>query len=151
MIRQTSMFLSTTRPGAIATMIVLLCASTLAYATTVDGERYVELSLIVPEGDPAAGREAMVELSCTSCHHVAGDSDLPRPVSSNLGPDLGGWHAAMDPGALASSIVSPSHTVAVDLTAQKDGKLSPMGDFSDAMTVRQLIDLVAYVRTLESE
>jgi hypothetical protein len=34
------------------------------------------------------------------------------------------------------------------LKTRLEGVLSPMGDFSQAMTVRQLSDLVAYLRSI---
>ena len=92
----------------------------------------------------------MVDLFCTSCHLVAGDGELPQPVSANPGPILGTKHAVMAPGALASSVVSLSHIVTEAIAARSGGSLSPMGDFSDAMTVRQLVDLVAYLRSLKA-
>lgn len=50
----------------------------------------------------------------------------------------------------ASSIVAPSHEIGPEARKMMEGELSPMGDFSDAMSVRQLIDLVAYLDSLEA-
>ena len=38
-----------------------------------------ELSL--PEGDPAAGREAFVELRCTACHRAFRQEGFPDPIA----------------------------------------------------------------------
>jgi hypothetical protein len=49
--------------------------------------------------------------------------------------------------------MTPSHAISADTSgevrARLEGVLSPMGDFSHVMTVRQLIDLQAYVRSLK--
>ena len=65
---------------------------------------------------------------------------------------LGPKQAAYAPGWIANSIVSPSHTIARNFEGEyEEGELSRMGDFSDVMTVRQMIDLVAYIKSLGAE
>ena len=46
------------------------------------------------------------------------------------------------------SIFAPSHEISANLRGPREDELSPMGDFSEAMTIRQFIDLVAYLRSL---
>ena len=128
-------------------LLIALCLSpSVAFAQT----RYEPVSLYLAEGDPAAGREAFVELRCTACHPVAGDQDLPAPVSAARGPQLGSAAGPTDVDRLASSIASPSHLISSSISEETKqrltGVLSPMGDFSSVMTVRQLSDLVAYLR-----
>ena len=127
-------------------MFVMLLNGSMAFGQT----RYEPVTLYLPEGDPAAGREAFMELRCTVCHPVTGDEDLPAPVSATRGPQLAPPAGATDTTRLASSIVAPSHIISSGISAEtKDrltGVLSPMGDFSSIMTVRQLTDLVAYLR-----
>lgn len=107
--------------------------------------------LVIPMGDYAAGRQAFLDLYCHACHTVDGDPSLPAPVSANPGPALGAAQAQQQLGTLVTSIVTPSHQVDAALRARLEGNLSPMGDFSDAMTVRQLVDLVAYLRAAKEE
>ncbi len=126
---------------------ILLLAASLAHAAP-DAD-HQKIDLVIPLGDAQAGREAYVALSCTSCHAVQGDAELSKPVASIPVPVLGPEHARMSPGKLASAIVSPSHVVSKEVAAKTEGKLSPMGDFSEAMTVRQLVDLVAFIRSLD--
>jgi hypothetical protein len=50
--------------------------------------------------------------------------------------------------------MTPSHEISLNssddvLRAHLRGVLSPMGDFSRVMTVRQLIDVHAYVRSVK--
>lgn len=120
-----------------------IAVSALAWAAT-QGEPYQSLALVAPQGDPVAGRAAFVALGCTSCHGVEGDGGLRAPASANPGPTLGRpplRHA----GVVASAIVSPSHQVRPSVAAGLEGELSPMGDYSEILTVRQLVDVVAYL------
>lgn len=104
-----------------------------------------EEALHLPRGDVEAGYRAFVDLRCYYCHSVAGDATLPDRVASVRGPQIGPDQAAQARGKIAESIIDPSH----EIPPPRDSRLSPMGDFSEAMTVRQLIDLVAYVQSVE--
>jgi hypothetical protein len=72
---------------------------------------------------------------------------LPRPVAERP-VGLGGL-VAMPPtdGELVTAIVEPSRRRAHGYPPEvvSAGGLSPMGDFSDALTVRDLVDLVAFL------
>ena len=105
------------------------------------------MTLTLPEGDPEAGRAAFLALSCTSCHRVTGESEFPAPVSANPGPEIGRYQGQQSPSRLASSIFAPSHEVSWEQGKSREDDLSPMGDFSEAMTVRQFLDLIAYIRS----
>ena len=126
--------------------ILILSASVAWAGPEADFEK---VSFVLPNGDPEAGREAFVALSCTTCHAVDGDPELPRPVAVVPVPVLGPAHGKIGPGKIASSIVAPSHTISEEVRKNTEGELSPMGDLTESMTVRQLIDLVAYVRSLD--
>ena len=128
-------------------IVVLALSASVAYAAP-DTE-HTKIDLVAPAGDPQAGRQAFVALGCGSCHAVQGDRELSRPVTSAPVPVLGPAHGKLSPGKIASAIVSPSHTVSKEVQAKTEGKLSPMADFSASMTVRQLVDVVAYVRSLD--
>jgi hypothetical protein len=114
------------------------------------GLSYESGSMAFPVGDPDRGRLAFVIYRCTSCHPVSGDAGLPEPVAVGVAPELGGQQAGLKACELAESIVSPSQRVDPAVLARADGELSPMGDLSETMTVRQLIDLVAYLKSLRS-
>lgn len=103
-----------------------------------------QVELRIPPGDPAEGRQAFIDLRCTYCHAVSAEADLPPLISANPGPELTPEHAAQSSEALADSIISPAHLV----EPQKEEALSHMGDYSRSMTVRQLIDLVAYLKSI---
>lgn len=103
----------------------------------------------IPDGDAMAGQAAFVELKCNACHRVDG-VDLPPPVADPSVPVVLGGRTprARTDGELVGAIVDPSHKLAPGYPKAnlKSGDLSRMGDFSDAMTVRQLIDVVAFLQ-----
>lgn len=122
--------------------------------------------LYLPEGDAEAGRQVFTGLQCHKCHRVQGE-DFPAPVADPpVSVVLGRPLERKSREYLAESIISPSHRYArpepvmVDLEFGidqqreyqniKEGTLSRMGDFSETMTVRQWLDLVAYLESLYS-
>ena len=117
------------------------------FATIAVGSETVTLTL--PAGDPAAGRAAFQALSCTSCHRVSGEKDFPEPISGNPGPTLGAYLTREGVGRVANSIFAPSHEIRSTLRPGQEDALSPMGDFTEAMTVRQFLDLVAFLSSLK--
>jgi mono/diheme cytochrome c family protein len=129
---------------AVSIFLAVIAVAVLAAGAAPPQQSYATLALVVPAGDGSAGRAVFAALSCTSCHQVAGDPGLRAPASANPGPTLA-KKPAQHPGVLASAIVSPSHQVSADVAARLDGALSPMGDYTEVLTVRQLVDLVAYL------
>ena len=129
-------------------MLLLAVGATLCLAcapSAVETPEYKAAVVMLPEGNPEAGRNAFVSLGCTACHAVAWDRELPAPTSAAPGPELGLDVAKLGPGSLATSIVAPSHQVAEKYRSPSGGKLSPMADFSGTMTIRQLADIVAFL------
>ena len=102
----------------------------------------------LPPGDAHRGQAAFLELKCNECHRVVG-LELPGPVAA---PPvlLGGIvnHVKTD-GELVSSIINPSHRIAEgyprDLVSR--GRESRMPAPGEAMSVHQLIDLVAFLQS----
>ena len=130
------------------TMLLVALGAALALGcapAAVEGDDYRATMLLLPEGQPDAGREVFVSMGCASCHTVAWDPDLPAPVSASPGPELGLDVAKIGPGSLATSIVAPSHKVADAYKRTDGGPPSPMPDYSGSMTIRQLADIVAYL------
>jgi mono/diheme cytochrome c family protein len=120
----------------------------LALATACEPDRTA--SLYLPDGDPEPGRVAFAEMQCFVCHEVGGDT-FPPPHASEPVPIRLGPHLAVQPrGQLFESIIAPSHRIPGPMEGVQRGELSRMGDYSEAMTVRQLIDIVAYLQALEN-
>jgi len=103
----------------------------------------------LPDGDAAAGRRTFVALGCHSCHAVKGEA-FPSSTEPHPGPDLTGMGSHHPAGYFAESIVNPD-AVVVDGPdwATEDGH-SRMPAYPD-LTLVQLVDLVAYLRTLTDE
>jgi L-cysteine S-thiosulfotransferase len=105
----------------------------------------------LPDGDPQRGRAVFIALKCSGCHQVK-DVELPAiPVEMSRPVVLGGEviYERTD-GELVTSIINPSHQLAFGYPADAvttDGRHSRMKDYSDTMTVRQLVDLVAFLHT----
>ena len=82
------------------------------------------------------------------------DQKLPAAVSRSQGPDLDHTLGLRPTSELAAAIILPSHSMSLktsdDVKKHLEGVLSPMGDFSGVMTVRQLADLLAYLQSLEA-
>jgi hypothetical protein len=129
------------------------------------------VTLLLPKGDVEAGRQAFIDLQCSACHLVAGVDGLPVPIAKIPIPDLGETLARQPRGALASSLIVPSHidSAAAELwtdwsdqqrvwlgpgqrapqageVVDEEPALSLMSDYRDTMTVKQLSDLVAFLQ-----
>ena len=104
----------------------------------------------LPEGDPVRGQEAFVQLRCHSCHRVVG-LELPEPVADPPVPVVIGGEIAtpQEDEEVMTSIINPSHQIASRFQTEGvlRGESSRMIDLTEAMTVQQMVDLVAFVRS----
>jgi mono/diheme cytochrome c family protein len=120
---------------------------------TITGTTGTSVTVTLPVGDVAAGRQAFLDLKCTACHGVPSEPEFPRPVSANPGPPIDAGIAGSDASYVAAAVMTPSHAISPDTSpevrANIEGVLSPMGDFSQVMTVRQMIDLQEYLRSIK--
>jgi mono/diheme cytochrome c family protein len=111
---------------------------------------YDVVTVTLPRGNPQAGRQAFRDLKCYVCHRVEGETTFPPPVGEALGPDLERSLSRRPASDVAAAIIVPSHSVSVKVSAAvkkrlEQLQLSPMGDYSRVLTVRQLADLLAYL------
>lgn len=99
----------------------------------------------LPDGDAKKGEQAFLDLKCNRCHTVEG-VELPPPRVFNL--TLGGETTRVKTyGELVTSIINPSHVLSQQYKKQMvDAKESPMLDLTKDMSVRQVIDLVAFLQ-----
>jgi hypothetical protein len=126
-------------------LVALSACAVLACGAPQQESNYTIATLVLPEGHPDAGRDAFVALGCAACHAVAWDPALPAPVSAHPGPILDHSLRQLPAGGVATAIIVPSHVAAAGFRDPADG-LSPMGDYNESLTVRQLVDLVAFLR-----
>lgn len=137
------------RAAVVAAALVLTWFSPVAFGQDAGSDAVVEL-LTLPRGDAERGRAAFMDLKCGTCHAVPGDPGMPKPIAAKPAPDLGVKQTGYKSGFVAESVMFPSHDTAPG--GKEPGMSgSRMGDFSDVMTVRQLTDLVAYLKSLDEE
>lgn len=133
------------------TVMTLCLVSTLVFANRDEGMMPAE-GFFLQQGDPQAGEAAFARLRCDACHWVRNNMNLQAPVADKIGPLLGPKQAGYEAGWIANSIVTPSHTIAIRSNGEADeSELSRMGDFTETMTVKELMNLVAFLQTLDDE
>jgi mono/diheme cytochrome c family protein len=108
-------------------------------------------TIVLPKGDAQAGRQAFQDLKCHLCHSVTGERQFPAPIAELKGPVLNAMLQLQTSADVASAIIAPSHSLSVRTSEAVKAQMwrqgmSPMGDFSRVLTVRQLADLLAYLR-----
>jgi sulfur-oxidizing protein SoxX len=104
----------------------------------------------LPDGDTAQGKVEFLAFRCFDCHSVAGVELPGQGESEQTLVALGGEVSRIKTyGELVTSVINPSHRLAkgfVPKGTAEEGK-STMTTYNDAMTVRQLIDLVAFLQS----
>lgn len=113
---------------------------------------YPTFGFPVEEGSIEDGQQAFIDLQCTRCHTVAG-VDLPRPAGAPAPMlELGGETSYLRAySELVTSIINPDHRIADEYRERMERRAllpldSPMpAEYIDIMTVRQLIDIVAFL------
>jgi len=103
----------------------------------------------IPRGDAAEGRRVFVAMECFACHDVKGEAfphDSKR--ARDAGPDLTGMGLHHPPEYFAESIINPNRVIVMGSGYTGPDHLSKMPSYADTMTVKQLIDMVAYLRSL---
>ena len=108
------------------------------------------LGFRLPDGDIDKGKATFLELKCHLCHTVAGvelpSPEVAPPVMVNLGGQVRNVRTY---GELVTSIINPSHRLAKGYKKELievEGK-SRMTDYTEVMTVRQMINLVAFLQS----
>lgn len=136
------MHLKVVRIGAVLslTMLAIACAYNPIFGFPIE------------EGDIGQGRQAFIDHHCHQCHSVAG---VRLPELAGASPpilELGGEIVAAKTYAeLMTSIINPNHVISERYRQQLLLQAiipadSPMPTPNmDTMTVRQLIDLVAFL------
>ncbi len=104
------------------------------------------------------GQQAFADMKCWQCHTIAGVewsewTDVAIEIDdAAIGPDLSNIGAIQTPKYILESMLYPSAVIVAPLELHADEQgLSKMPEYHDSMTVRQLIDLVAYQLSLVGE
>ncbi len=135
--RLTSPFEVVAPPLALVACALVLIGS--ACATGADPRP--QSPALVAGGSPDAGREAIVEAGCGSCHRIAG---VPN-AHAMVGPPLDAWsRRAFIAGTLPNSETNLAAWIA-DPQAIRPGSAMPTLDLTD----QEVRDIVAYLFSLD--
>jgi mono/diheme cytochrome c family protein len=127
--------------------VLLFMAGHVPQVTSQPQQPYLPRLSYLAQGDPVAGRRAFLALNCNTCHFVAGEPIGAKPPRLP-GPQLGKSVALESPQQIADSIAAPGHRISQKPGSWRRSAGSNMGNYANIMTVRQLMDLVAYLRSL---
>lgn len=128
----------------------LAVALLLGAAAGCQSGRYTTKGFSLPaDGNPERGRNDFIAFECYKCHAVTGaglpSATLPAELTVTLGGEV---DKRLSDGYLVTSIINPSHALAQypknRITTSKGA--SRMASYADRMTVRQLIDIVAFLQ-----
>jgi Cytochrome c len=105
----------------------------------------------LPSGEPKEGREVFVKLECFKCHEVKGEH-FPGVArqSTDVGPDLTGMGGHHPSEYFAESILNPNAVIVTGPGYTGPDGLSVMPDYRESLTASDLVDLVAYLKSLTS-
>lgn len=103
---------------------------------------------LLPTGNPAEGKKVYAALECYSCHEIKGEH-FPQHAKSpgNVGPELTGLGRSHSAEYIAEAILNPNRVIIEGPGHTGPDGLSKMPDYNDSLTLRQLIDLVAYLKS----
>jgi mono/diheme cytochrome c family protein len=104
---------------------------------------------LMPPGDVAEGRQVFVTMECFACHEVKGE-DFPHDTKTprDAGPELTGMGSHHPPEYFAESILNPNRVILLGPGYTGPDRLSKMPSYADSMTLKQLVDVVAYLKSL---
>lgn len=102
-----------------------------------------------PAGDAAKGRAMFVKLECYSCHEVRGETFPAPKEAANVGPELAQMGPLHEPEYFAEAVINPSAVIERGKGYEAQDGSSKMPSYNDAVTVQEVVDLVAYLRALK--
>jgi len=133
------------------TLSAVLCACALLMVSACGEEGRPVRGFVLPEGDVAQGEQVFVDFNCHTCHAIPGlefpEMDFEPPFILEIGGEV---YRVRSYGELLTAIVNPDHVIspkyiAMLERAEREAIISPMPNYSEEMTVAELIDLVAFL------
>jgi mono/diheme cytochrome c family protein len=90
-------------------------------------------------------------MECFGCHEVKGES-FPQTSKTprGKGPELTGMGSHHPAEYFAESIINPNRVIVEGIGYTGPDGLSTMPSYADTMTLKQLVDVVAYLKSLTS-
>jgi sulfur-oxidizing protein SoxX len=134
-----------------------MVAALLCAGVACDSGHHTTAGFRLPaDGNIDRGRQAFADLGCSTCHRVPG-SEMPAPtVQPPVPVVLGGevdWK--LSDAYIVTSLISPSQQLAHHRKDQEQqlasGGVSRRPSYADRITVRQMVDLVAFLQSRYSE
>src|SRR5262245_8769820 len=101
----------------------------------------------LPEGDVARGKQVFAEAGCYKCHTVEGAGFPDAGAEKKPGPDLTGMGSHHPPEYFAESIVAPNAVILDGPGYTGPDRRSIMPGYADSLSVRQLLDVVAFLKS----
>lgn len=138
--------------------ITISCSKNAEQETTHRGNEEhmpTKWKFTLPAGDAVDGKKLFVELECYKCHEITGESfPVVDEGDKGIGPELSQMAGSHPPEFFAESIVNPN--AVIDPQDKEMGFLgadgtSRMPTYSDALTVKQVTDLAAYLNSLKRD
>lgn len=134
--------------GIGATLLISLEAPRAQAPAVPEGWRFE-----LPVGNAEAGERAFAKMQCYACHTVPGKQFVdPSQKPGDIGPDLTAAYAALPREYLAESIINAERVHAhgaFKLQYRSANGTTRMGDYSESITVRELLDIVAFLKALQ--
>ena len=101
-----------------------------------------------PQGDARKGHEMYVKLECYRCHEIRGQVFPATDDKDKIGPELSMMGPAHEADYFVEALVNPSATIERGKGYEAADGSSKMPSYNDALSVQELIDLVAFLRGL---
>lgn len=105
----------------------------------------------LPAGDAEAGKAAFRKMECYNCHTVPGGEFPEARTSGGVGPDLVPAYSKLPREFLAEAIINPHRYMSGTLEHYRglEKVSSEMRDYSSVMSVRELLDIVEFLKQLD--
>ena len=128
----------------------LVIAAMLSVVAACDSGRHTTAGFSMPaDANLERGRQAFSDLGCPACHRVV-NLNLPSPTVQPAVPVVLGGEIdrKLSDAYLVTAMISPSHQLALYPKEQvTSGGMSRMPNHTDKMSVRQMVDLVAFLQS----
>ncbi len=130
-------------------VVTLLAVSLAGCQQQKEQQQLVTEEFVLPAGDAELGKAAFFGMRCYDCHRIPGVEMPPGEELNQAVVVLGGDTSKVkDYKGLVTSIINPSHKLAkgyAEGLVARDGQ-SNMTNYNDAMTVAELINIVAFLQ-----
>ncbi|MFT5208081.1 MAG: sulfur-oxidizing protein SoxX [Candidatus Omnitrophota bacterium] len=126
---------------------ILIVCTALSLSSVGRSEIAMNVYKNIPDGNASLGKLAFKKYRCFDCHQFSDMYTESESVSNIKGPAIAFTNE--DNMSIATAIINPSHSIAPGYGkgSPEDEQISPMTNFKNQMTVQELIDLVAYLKS----